>query len=279
DKVANIQHKLDASSPPGSNDGEYYGFSVGSVWVDTKNCEIYICAKATPGEAVWKKLTEDASKLNGKEGSYYLDRANHTGTQPITTIEGLQPALNAKLSGNPPITPGTHTKITYDSKGLITGGENLQVNDIPELPISKTNGLQAALDSKEPAFNKNTAFNKDFGNTAGTVCEGNDPRLSDSRKCNNTFDDPAVARINLGISELAIVKNKLDATTPPTNFDDITENFSIGSKWIDIVNKKIYICVDNKKYSAVWQLISAYLQPDQPTTGGQYKNYPNAPGF
>ena len=31
---------------------------------------------------------------------------------------------------------------------------------------------QAALDSKEPAFTKNTAFNKDFGTTAGTVAEG-----------------------------------------------------------------------------------------------------------
>jgi len=30
----------------------------------------------------------------------------------------------------------------------------------------------------EPAFSKNTAFNKDFGVTAGSVCEGNDARLS-----------------------------------------------------------------------------------------------------
>ena len=36
----------------------------------------------------------------------------------------------------------------------------------------------------EPAFNKNTAFNKNFGNTAGTVCEGNDTRLSDARPAN-----------------------------------------------------------------------------------------------
>lgn len=33
----------------------------------------------------------------------------------------------------------------------------------------------------EPSFEKNTAFNKDFGNTADTVCEGNDSRLSDKR--------------------------------------------------------------------------------------------------
>jgi len=33
----------------------------------------------------------------------------------------------------------------------------------------------------EPAFTKNTAFNKNFGSAAGTVCEGNDTRLSNSR--------------------------------------------------------------------------------------------------
>ena len=43
------------------------------------------------------------------------------------------------------------------------------------------NALIANVVSKEPAFAKNSAFNKDFGTTAGTVCQGNDPRLSDSR--------------------------------------------------------------------------------------------------
>jgi len=37
------------------------------------------------------------------------------------------------------------------------------------------------LDGKEPVFSKNSAFNKAFGNTAGTVCQGNDSRLSDER--------------------------------------------------------------------------------------------------
>lgn len=41
--------------------------------------------------------------------------------------------------------------------------------------------LLQLLDGKEDKFDKNTAFNKNFGNEAGTVCEGNDPRLSDDR--------------------------------------------------------------------------------------------------
>ena len=38
----------------------------------------------------------DADKLDGEQGSYYLDRANHTGTQAISTVSGLQTALDDK---------------------------------------------------------------------------------------------------------------------------------------------------------------------------------------
>ena len=47
--------------------------------------------------------------------------------------------------------------------------------------ISNISGLQAILNAKEHMFSKNTAFNKNFGTTSGTVCQGNDIRLSDAR--------------------------------------------------------------------------------------------------
>lgn len=37
------------------------------------------------------------------------------------------------------------------------------------------------ISDMEPAFTKNTAFNKNFGTIAGTVCDGGDSRLSDAR--------------------------------------------------------------------------------------------------
>lgn len=37
----------------------------------------------------------------------------------------------------------------------------------------------------EPAFLKNNAFNKSFGSSPGTVCQGNDARLSDARRASN----------------------------------------------------------------------------------------------
>jgi len=43
-----------------------------------------------------------------------------------------------------------------------------------EFQITNISGLTAALASKEISFSKYTAFNKDFGNTAGTVAEGSE---------------------------------------------------------------------------------------------------------
>lgn len=43
--------------------------------------------------------------------------------------------------------------------------------------IAQVTGLQSALDGKEAAFTKNTAFNKNFGTAAGTVAQGNDSRF------------------------------------------------------------------------------------------------------
>ena len=43
--------------------------------------------------------------------------------------------------------------------------------------ISEVSGLQSALDGKEAAFGKNTAFNKNFGTGTGTVAQGNDSRI------------------------------------------------------------------------------------------------------
>lgn len=50
----------------------------------------------------------------------------------------------------------------------------------------------------EPAFTKNTAFNKNFGSSAGTVCQGNDSRLSNARRASNI--SMSLSGTNLSIS-------------------------------------------------------------------------------
>lgn len=124
----------------------------------------------------------DASTLNGQNGAYYRNRANHTGTQAQSTITGLSTALAAKantadlgdlatedsvdydtqVSGKPSsFPPSAHTHAAADvNSGTFDAARipNLNASKInagtfadariPSLAISKTTGLQAALDAK-----------------------------------------------------------------------------------------------------------------------------------
>lgn len=51
--------------------------------------------------------------------------------------EAAQATANKAVVANTDITAGTHTKITYDKKGLVTGGADLEATDIPDLAAGK----------------------------------------------------------------------------------------------------------------------------------------------
>lgn len=61
--------------------------------------------------------------------------------QGLTTGDQVYDALANKVAANAAITGATKTKITYDAKGLVTAGADLEVTDIPNLPTSKVNAL------------------------------------------------------------------------------------------------------------------------------------------
>lgn len=63
--------------------------------------------------------------------------------------------------------------ISVNSRGQITSADSRSIT-LPSEPTPTSIGA-------EPAFTKNTAFNKNFGSAAGTVCQGNDSRLSNAR--------------------------------------------------------------------------------------------------
>lgn len=121
---------------------------------------------------------EDIAKWNAKQdaGNFVdksaydtkmtaLDKADSDNTAAIAAVEKK---ANAAVVANKDIAAGTATKITYDAKGLVTKGENLAVSDIPTLGISKIDGLQDALDSKQ----NNLTFDGEYNsgtNKAATV--------------------------------------------------------------------------------------------------------------
>lgn len=64
-----------------------------------------------------------------------------------TAANSAQSTANAKLSPNAPVSPATHTKITYDANGLVTSGVDLSASDVPSLPSSKITGLATVATS------------------------------------------------------------------------------------------------------------------------------------
>jgi len=72
----------------------------------------------------------------------------------------------------------------YDTSLVTEVVDKKYVTDAEKLVLANTSGNNTGdqdLSGLEPAFSKNTAFNKDFGTDAGTVAQGNDARLSDAR--------------------------------------------------------------------------------------------------
>ena len=56
---------------------------------------------------------------------------------------GIQNQLDSKVAANTAITGATKTKITYDSKGLVTAGDDLAESDIPSIHLSKISDVNA----------------------------------------------------------------------------------------------------------------------------------------
>jgi hypothetical protein len=59
-------------------------------------------------------------------------------------------------------------------------GTNAPINDQDSI-IGAFGKIQAQINNKEAAFSKNTAFNKNFGTTEGSVAEGNDSRITNGQ--------------------------------------------------------------------------------------------------
>lgn len=118
---------------------------------------------------------EDIKKWNAKQdaGNFVDQSAYDTKMKALekadsdntTAIAAVKKTAGAAVVANKDITAGTATKITYDAKGLVTKGENLAVSDIPTLGISKIDGLQDALDSKQ----NNLTFDGEYNSGTNKV--------------------------------------------------------------------------------------------------------------
>lgn len=123
--------------------------------------------------------------------AWFEDINAKLGTEPATALQQQVDALDAAKMD----------KTTYDSNGdgvvdkaavadkvakklILQNNAGEQVAEF-DGSADKTVKLTPGQVGAEPAFTKNNAFNKNFGSAAGTVCQGNDGRLSNARRASN----------------------------------------------------------------------------------------------
>jgi hypothetical protein len=92
-------------------------------------------------------ISADKVKLDGLNSITLLDRANHTGVQAISTVTGLQTAIDSKAEST-----HAHALATTTTDGFFSAADKVKLDSISSgagsNTISGVTGLQAALDSK-----------------------------------------------------------------------------------------------------------------------------------
>lgn len=136
------------------------------------------------------------------------------------TQEAIEDFVGAMLQPTDTVTP-TYT----DASGTAHWDVNLQASGFSATQgqiTSGTAGLAVLL-----------------GSTGTSACAGNDSRL------------PAT-------TAGPFVKNNFSASAAPTATDDDSENYSIGSMWIDTAASpdEVYVCVDATTDAAVWERLN-----------------------
>lgn len=159
-----IQNGVDqnlSTAPSNPKEGQFYWNSSskqdliwnGTAWVDrtsqgdytfqngvelvsgTRNVQIKLGtssnASMTADSSGLAVSVPDASTSTKGVIEIATDTEATTGTSETLAVNPKQ--LATKVTANSAITAGTHTKITYDTKGLVTGGTDLSASDIPDL--------------------------------------------------------------------------------------------------------------------------------------------------
>ncbi|MDD3039608.1 hypothetical protein [Bacteroides sp.] len=107
-------------------------------------------------------LAEASEMSNLGTGVGVYDSTTEAGVVQLRSVGGATP-ITIALSGST-------ISVSLDQSGI----DHTELANVGTLSHAD---LELSVAGKEDSFTKNTAFNKDFGSSVGTVCEGNDGRL------------------------------------------------------------------------------------------------------
>lgn len=133
-----------------------------------------------------KSLDNVDSHLVNIISRYFNDDANYIRTNAESIIDEAIRRVKEDLNDSIK-TPSIGNSVTSVNK--MTGDVILDYSNV----------------GAEKEFAKKTAFNKNFGTTNGTVCEGDDIRLSDSRTPLEHYHDEYLSPLELDLTILSLL--------------------------------------------------------------------------
>lgn len=158
-----------------------------------------------------------------------------------TAIGKLEKGVNGKVDANTAITAGTKCKITYDTKGLVTNGADLQESDIPNLATSKVTTL--------------TGYSKGSSNAALTTTDTLNQALG---KLENQIDNKVTKNANITASTSGKTVITYDAKGLVTGGSEIAiDSGSTNYLEFDTTNHKIKAKVDTTVTASSTKLVTS----------------------
>ncbi|AXQ66568.1 MAG: chaperone of endosialidase [Caudoviricetes sp.] len=187
----------------GSAGWYYYVSAVGTQNLGSGSVSYMIGDRVNYNGSIWQRIPnyQSVSSVNGQTGIVSLSTSNISESGNLYYTESRVFTNTAVAANTAKVTNQTHTgdvtgstaltlatvnsnvgtfgnasnstTQTVNAKGLTTAISNVLI----QIAESQVTGLVTDLANKEPSFSKNTAFNKNFGTTVGTVAEGNDSRI------------------------------------------------------------------------------------------------------
>ena len=136
------------------------------------------------------------------------------GTAPGVNFDGTA-AVNLVLTlANSGVSAGTYAKVMVDAKGRVTQGFNLEVNDLPEIPVSKIAGLGTAATANTGTANGNVPVIGESGTLEASII----PDLSSKYIAANLKGQAN------GVAELG-ADGKIPSGQLPAGVDDVVDSY------------------------------------------------------
>ncbi len=155
--------------------------------------------------------------------TFLLGRANHTGTQPISSVTGLQTALDGKANLADGITSAERTKLSGIQTGATLNSTDTQLRDrathTGTQPISTITNLQTSLDGKANVADGITVAerNKLSGIQTGATVNSSDATLLNRTNHTGTQPISTVSGLQSALDGKQNLNNRLTSISSEPN--------------------------------------------------------------